>query len=99
MNIYIYIFLVHQKPHDLVHMVKTYVVKRKLWENMILILLSSQNINFLINHGTSQSGGSQSGGGIYGYRLKFWLFYGYRLIFFQLRLTIKLKINVFVSKS
>lgn len=37
MNIYIYIFLVHQKPHDLVHMVKTYVVKRKLWENMILI--------------------------------------------------------------
>ena len=26
MNIYIYIFLVHQKPHDLVHMFKTYVV-------------------------------------------------------------------------
>ena len=25
--------------------------------------------------------GSQWGGGIYGYRLKFWLFYGYRLIF------------------
>ena len=44
-------------------------------------------------------GGSQWGGGIYGYRLKFWLFYGYRLIFFQLRLTLKLKINLFVSKS
>ena len=28
-------------------------------------------------------GGSQWGGGIYGYRLKFWLFYGYRLIFFS----------------
>ena len=27
--------------------------------------------------------GSQWGGGIYGYRLKFWLFYGYRLIFFS----------------
>ena len=26
---------------------------------------------------------SQWGGGIYGYRLKFWLFYGYRLIFFS----------------
>ena len=25
--------------------------------------------------------GSQWGGGFYGYRLKFWLFYGYRLIF------------------
>ena len=24
--------------------------------------------------------GSQWGGGFYGYRLKFWLFYGYRLI-------------------
>ena len=24
-------------------------------------------------------GGSQWGGGFYGYRLKFWLFYGYRL--------------------
>ena len=44
-------------------------------------------------------GGSQWGGGIYGYRLKFWLFYGYRVIFFQLRLTLKLKINFFVSKS
>ena len=27
-----------------------------------------------------QTGGSQWGGGFYGYRLKFWLFYGYRLI-------------------
>ena len=27
--------------------------------------------------------GSQWGGGIYGYRLKFWLFYGYRLFFFS----------------
>ena len=27
--------------------------------------------------------GSQWGGGIYGYRLKFWLFQGYRLIFFS----------------
>ena len=27
--------------------------------------------------------GSQWGGGLYGYRLKFWLFYGYRLIFFS----------------
>ena len=26
-------------------------------------------------------GGSQWGSGFYGYRLKFWLFYGYRLIF------------------
>ena len=46
-----------------------------------------------------QKRGSQWGGGVYGYQLKFWLFYGYRLIFFQLRLTIKLKINFFVSKS
>ena len=29
------------------------------------------------------SGGSEWGGGFYGYRLKFWLFYGYRLIFFS----------------
>ena len=36
-----------------------------------------QSVSFL--------GGSQWGGGIYGYRLKFWLFYGYRLFFFQLR--------------
>ena len=28
-------------------------------------------------------GGSQWGGGFYSYRLKFWLFYGYRLIFFS----------------
>ena len=28
-------------------------------------------------------GGSQWGGGLYGYRLKFWLFYDYRLIFFS----------------
>ena len=27
--------------------------------------------------------GSQWGGGIYGYRLKSWLFYGYRLFFFS----------------
>ena len=27
--------------------------------------------------------GSQWGGGLYSYRLKFWLFYGYRLIFFS----------------
>ena len=27
--------------------------------------------------------GSQWGGGIYGYRLKFWLVYGYRLVFFS----------------
>ena len=27
--------------------------------------------------------GSQWGGGFYGYWLKFWLFYGYRLIFFS----------------
>ena len=33
------------------------------------------------------------------YRLKFWLFYGYRLIFFQLRLTKKLKINFFCFKK
>ena len=43
--------------------------------------------------------GSQWGGGLYGYRLKFWLFYGYRLIFFQLRLTKKLKINFFCFKE
>ena len=36
--------------------------------------------------------GSQWGGGFYGYRLKFWLFYGYRL-------TKKLKLTSFVSKS
>ena len=29
------------------------------------------------------NGGSQWGGGFYGYRLKFWLFYRYRLIFFS----------------
>ena len=44
-------------------------------------------------------GGSQWGGGIYGYRLKSWLFYGYRLIFFQLRLTKELKINCFSFKK
>ena len=27
--------------------------------------------------------GFQWGGGFYGYRLKFWLIYGYRLIFFS----------------
>ena len=43
--------------------------------------------------------GSQWGGGIYGYRLKSWLFYGYRLIFFQLRLTKELKINCFSFKK
>ena len=43
--------------------------------------------------------GSQWGGGVYGYRLNIWLFYGYRLIFFQLRLTKKLKINFFCFKE
>ena len=44
--------------------------------------------------------GSQWGAcGFYGYRLKFWLFYGYRVIFFQLRLTKKLKINFFYFKD
>ena len=43
--------------------------------------------------------GSQCGGGVYGYRLKIWLFYGYRLILFQLRLTKKLKINFFCFKE
>ena len=43
--------------------------------------------------------GSQWSGGFYGYRLKFWLLYGYRLIFFQLRLTKKLKINFFGFKG
>ena len=38
--------------------------------------------------------GSQWGG-----RLKFWLFYSCRLIFFQLRLTKKLKINFFSFKK
>ena len=37
--------------------------------------------------------GSQWGGGFYSYRLKFWLFYGYRLI------TKKLKINLFCFKE
>ena len=41
----------------------------------------------------------QWGGGFDGYRLKFWLFYGYRLFFFQLRLTKKLKINFFCFKE
>ena len=44
-------------------------------------------------------GGSQWGGGFYGYWLKFWLFYGCRLIFFQLRLTKKLKINFFLFQK
>ena len=39
--------------------------------------------------------GSQWGGRFYGYRLKFWLFYGYRLIL----LTKKLKINFFCFKK
>ena len=43
--------------------------------------------------------GSQWGGGFYGYRLKFWLLYGYRFIFFRLRLTKKLKINFFCFKE
>ena len=43
--------------------------------------------------------GSQWGGGFYGYRLKCWPFYGYRLIFFQLRLTKKLKISFFCFKE
>ena len=37
--------------------------------------------------------GSKSGGDFYGHRLKFGPFYGYRFIFFQLRLTKKLIIN------
>ena len=43
--------------------------------------------------------GSQWGGGFYGYRPKFWLFYGYRFIFLQLRFTKKLKINFFCFKN
>ena len=43
--------------------------------------------------------GSQWGGGFYGYQLKFWLFYRYRLIFFQLQLTKKLKINFYSFKE
>ena len=38
--------------------------------------------------------------GLYGYRLKFRFFYGYRLLkFFQLRLIKKLKINFFCFKE
>ena len=43
--------------------------------------------------------GLKRGGGFYSYRLKFWLFYGYRLIFFQLRITKKLKTNFFCFKE
>ena len=40
------------------------------------------------------------GGGFYSYRLKCWLFYGYRLsFFFQLRSTKKLKISFFCFKE
>ena len=42
---------------------------------------------------------SQWGGGFYGYRLKVWLFHGYRLIFFQLPLTKKLNITFFCFKK
>ena len=38
------------------------------------------------------------GDGIYGYRLKCWLFLRLSVNFFQSRLTIKLKVNFFVSK-
>ena len=37
----------------------------------------------LLARGTGHIRGSQWGGGFYGYRLKFWLFYGYQLIFFS----------------
>ena len=62
------------------------------------ILSSSLHIVKGLNPGVI-SRGSQWGGGIYGYRLKSWLFYGYRLIFFQLRLTKELKINCFSCKK
>ena len=48
---------------------------------------------------SSRFRGSQWGGGFYGYWLKFWLFYGYRLIFFQLRLTKNLIISFFCFKE
>ena len=62
------------------------------WE-VIEEMHNNQNKTILISRG------SQWGGGIYGYRLKSSLFYGYRLIFFQLRLTKKLKINFFCFKK
>ena len=37
----------------------------------------------VIPRGERERGGSQWGSGFYGYRLKFWLFYGCRLIFFS----------------
>ena len=44
-------------------------------------------------------GGSQWGGGFYGYRLKFWLLLRLSVNFFQLRLSKKLKINFFCFKE
>ena len=69
---------------------------------------SKKSSSFFISRSSSFSviyvsidikGGSQWVGGFYGYRLKFWLFYGYRLICFQLRLAKKLKINLFRFKE
>ena len=44
-------------------------------------------------------GGSQWSGGFYGYRLKFWLFYDYRVIFFSYRVNKKLKANFLYFKK
>ena len=45
------------------------------------------------NREQTRKRGSQWGGGFYSYRLRFWLFYGYRLM------TKKLKINFFSFKE
>ena len=57
--------------------------------NCIIIILSScfSSLSVYCNAfkplSMNVTRGSQWGGGIYGYRLEFWLFYGYRLIFFS----------------
>ena len=49
----------------------------------IIYLTAKNKYRYIWRHNR----GSQWGGGFYSYRLKFRLFYGYRLIFFRLRLT------------
>ena len=49
----------------------------------------------MANLGIGLGRGSQWGGGYYGYRLKFCIFYGYRLIFFSVSVNSQFKNNLY----
>ena len=60
----------HSKSHALIHSIhSTLIIKSFLlsWSTLVFVVRLFSGLR-----------GSQWGGGFYGYRLKFWLFYGYR---------------------